>query len=919
MPTQTERPLRIDTPLGPDAVLLESWTGNEQISAPFHFRLGLLSENPRLAADSLLHQPAVVTLDLHDSSQRYVHGLVSSITQRGQDGRLTHYEAELVPWLWFLSLSTDCRIFQIKSVPEIAEEVFRQEGFRDFRFDLQTSYAPREYCVQYRETNLAFVSRLLEEEGIYYFFEHTRERHVLVLADTVSAVKPCPHQELAVYGAHGEHHTAANTVLDLERRELVHAGRVTLRDYDFKKPSFNLEAKVEKPCVGERYDYPGLYATRDEGERCARLRLEEEEARSVLVQGGTLCRGLTPGYRFDLKGHYRPDFNQPYTVVRVEHEGRNAGWESGSKASFHYENRVNAIPHSVVYRPQRVTPKPVIQGAQTAVVVGSPGSEIWVDKYGRVKVQFRWDREGQHDDRSSCWVRVAQGWAGKGWGMAEWPRVGQEVIVDFLEGDPDRPIVVGRVYNAELMPPYELPANQTVAGVRTRSSPGGGASNYSEIRFEDKKGAEELGIHAERDKSEEVERDSREWVGNDRTLTVKHDRVEQVDGGDHETVGGERRTRIGSEWSIELGTDHQEKVGTLYALDAGQEIHVKAGQKVVIEAGAQVTIKGPGGFVSIDASGVTIRGTLVRINSSGPGPGAGSGVDVKSPRVSQPATSSGRTESPTPKPLQTGRPAAVGLAAVLAARRRSWKQPPVCAPGSTQPGVVSTLRRASQAVMQQARALWDQRDKLHDKLEDGLLEIRGGVDKEHDEKQFEKSLQVSHTWLDKEGAVKKWGDDKNNIQLLSYGAHVSSGVKVTKDGASVDVIKAEAHLTGAEANGEKEMLGGAVDLKGSVKVMDLEGEADVGATFDKDAKEIHAKAGASIDLVKAEGSGELRIPIPFTGHFLTFGGTAEAGIGAAAEAQVGGGWTKDQGFSWGGSAKLGFGPSAGLSFKIGFK
>jgi hypothetical protein len=699
----------------------------------------------------------------------------------------------------------------------------------------------------------------------------------------------------------------------LDRRIRVRPGRVALADYDFQKPSFNLQVAVQQGPPGEVYDYPGGYVSREQGERQARLRLEEHEAHAVIIEGETYCRGLVPGYRFELKGHYREDVNQSYTVVSVEHEARNSGWESGPEAHFEYSNRIQAVPHGTVYRPERTTPKPRIQGVQTAVVVGPTGEEIWVDKYGRVKVQFHWDREGQRDDRSSCWVRVAQSWSGRRRGLAAWPRVGQEVVLEFEEGDPDRPLVIGQMYNADQMPAWDLPANKTVTGVRSRSSPGGATDNYNEIRFDDRKGAEELGITAERDKTELVKHTTSETVGCDRLLTVKRDRLEAVQHDDHETVSGERRTQIDGNWTIKVGGERHEKVGTLYALEGGQEIHIKSGQKLVIESGEQISIVGPGGYVVLDSSGVTISGNLVRVNSSGPAPALGSAVQIRSPRL----PGSQEAEKPPEKPAQApGVPGPhlalppKGLAAALAGRKK--KRPLPIPAIHTAPAVLDTLARIAAPKLQQIKSWWQGLEGDKDRA---LLEGKAAIKQVWGAaKSLESTVGVQHVWVDKQGSLAKWG---NHVQLGAYGFSAESGITKTKDGVSADLIKADAHFAVAQAEGSLEGKHG--ELEGSVKVLSAEADANVGAEFTSQAKELHAAAGASVDLVKAEASGKLRIHIPFTTHEIILGGGAEAGIGASAEGKASAGWTAEDGFQLGSELKLGFGPSLGLNFNIGFK
>ena len=399
----------------------------------------------------------------------------------------------------------------------------------------------------------------------------------------------------------------------------------------------------------EFVDYPGLYTELDEGETVAKVRMQEEEAGHMVVTGTGNCRGMMSGYSLELKNHYRADLNMTYLLTEVQHLASvgQTYTSAGTNGAERYSNQFRCIPSSVAYRPPRLTPKPFVQGPQTAVVVGKSGEEIWVDKYGRVIVQFYWDRLGQKNEQSSCWVRVSQPWAGKNWGAIWTPRVGQEVIVSFLEGDPDRPLITGRVYNAEQIVPYELPNHQTVSTFKSRSSKGGGSDNYNEIRFEKQKGLEQIFINAEKDMDLRVENDSRECVGANRSLIVQTDQKERVQGDKHGQVkgnhlekidgdmslkvGGDQNEKVAGGYSLNVGMSIDEKVGMKRATEAGTEIHLKAGTTVVIEAGVQLSLKGPGGFVDIGPAGVTIQGTMVLINSGGAA-GSGSGASPKSPK-----------------------------------------------------------------------------------------------------------------------------------------------------------------------------------------------------------------------------------------------------------------------------------------------
>ncbi|UCC71415.1 MAG: type VI secretion system tip protein VgrG [Gemmatimonadota bacterium] len=640
--SQADRPFRVETVLGPDVLLLQGFSGQEGVSTPFSFTLDLVSEEASVSANDVLRTAAVVTMDLAGGEQRVIHGLINRFVQLGQSDELTFYRAEIVPWVWFLSLSSDCKIFQNLSVLEIVEQVFKDQGYSDFEIKCVRNYASREYCVQYRETHLNFVSRLLEEEGIFYFFQHSESKHILTLADDASAVKPCPGQSRVRISPMPEAAPEEDFVTAFEREHAAYIGTVTLRDYDHLQPSLRLESSVSGDGREEVYDYPGNYTQLDDGERLARLQLEEQEAWHEIVRGESTCRSLQSGCTFDLEEHYLREANQTYQLLQVRHSARAGDYRSWDTAAFEYRNDFVAIPHSVPFRPPRTTPKPVVQGSQSALVVGKAGEEIWVDKHGRVKVQFYWDRDGKKDENSSCWVRVSSGWAGKGWGVIQIPRIGQEVIVDFLEGDPDRPIITGRVYNAEQTPPYDLPGNQTQSGVKSRSSKGGGTDDFNEIRMEDLKGSELLYIHAEKDKQVVVENDRMESVGhnesisisNDRSetvganesITIEKNRTESVGSNENITIGGNRIESVKKNETIDVGENRTEEVGKNERVaigqsrthDVGKDDTLKIGKDLFIDAGDKIVLKTGSSSISMKKNGdIQIKGKNITLEGSG--------------------------------------------------------------------------------------------------------------------------------------------------------------------------------------------------------------------------------------------------------------------------------------------------------------
>lgn len=656
--TQENRPIAIKTPLGDDVLLLQGFTGTEAMSRMFQFHLDLLSENRSIAFADIVGKRVTVRISLASGDERYFNGFVSRFAQSGSDVRFAYYQMEVVPWLWFLTRNADCRIFQNMTIPDIIQQVFKNRGFTDFKLSLTGDFEPREYCVQYRETDFNFVSRLMEQYGIFYYFEHEETKHTLVLGNSPSALQSCSNQSTARYNTTFGGWDDEDVVTGWHIEQELRTGKYSLTDYNFETPNTNLLSSdptvfsVDGNSAFEIYDYPGIYLTKSQGDNLTKLRMQEEETPHLVITGTGVCRSFTSGYKFTLADHARKDMNEEYLITQVQHAASvsrsYAFGETGMGES--YSNHFTCIPASVPFRPPRITPKPFVQGPQTAVVVGKSGEEIWVDKYGRVVVQFYWDRQGKHNEKSSCWIRVSQPWAGKNWGAIWTPRIGQEVVVSFLEGDPDRPLITGRVYNADQVPPYTLPDNQTQSGFKSRSSKGGGASNYNEIRFEDKTGSEYFLMHAERLKTETVEKDSIEMVGHDRWLTVENDQNElikgnknlhvnkdhmekidgnmhihvvqaqkqKVDGDQNNHVMGNLNEKIEQSSSLNVGMSLNEKVGMNQAMDVGMDCYVKAGMNMVLEAGIAMTLKASGGFITIGPGGIFISGQpMVMINSGG--------------------------------------------------------------------------------------------------------------------------------------------------------------------------------------------------------------------------------------------------------------------------------------------------------------
>ena len=529
--------------------------------------------------------------------------------------------------------------FQHQSVPDIIKEVCNGLGFTDIDDKLTASYRTWEYCVQYRESDFCFLSRLMEQEGIYYYFTHEEGKHTLNLADGYGSHEPVSGYEVL------EYYPPDDTVVRDDKRingwnvsKKIQPGTYVLTDYDFIKPKADLKVNstVTRPhseAEHEVFDYPGEYADNGDGNKYVRTRIEELHSQYEQVQGEGIAKGLMSGGLFSLENYPREDQNKEYLVVSVTHTMHSDAFEAGQGGGASYANHFTVIESGTPYRTARSTQKPIVQGPQTAVVVGPGGEEIYTDEHGQVKLQFHWDRYGESDENSSCWVRVSQLWAGKQWGSIYIPRIGQEVIVDFIEGDPDRPIVTGRVYNGDCTPPYDLPANKTVSTTKTNSSKGG--QGFNEIRFEDKKGKEQIFVHAEKDKDTRIKNTEQKWIGNEKHLIIEKNEYEHIKEDKHLTVDGDQVEKVEGTVSRKIAMDLQEKVGNSAALEAGTEIHLKAGMKVVLEAGAQISLKVGGNFIDINPAGIFIKGTMVMINSGGrAGSGSGSSPDkVKLPKT----------------------------------------------------------------------------------------------------------------------------------------------------------------------------------------------------------------------------------------------------------------------------------------------
>lgn len=699
MPQAVALYLTITTPLASDLFEVISVRGEEHISGLFNYVVEMGSDVIDVDFTKLLGQAVSIGITVEDGTAHQRNGIVIRLSERLDESGKIIYVAVVAPWLWLLTRTSDYRIFQNKSVPDIIKATFSELGLTDFKESLTATYNPREYCTQYGETHFDFISRLMEDEGIFYFFTHQDGKHTMVLADDIDAHADCPGLAAPVrykrFGASWREEDAVNACT-LEHQVIT--GEYRFTDYNFETPATDLHVSVSAPSAEgphlAMYEYPGGYLKKDQGESLAKTRIEMFELPMKMIHGAGNCRDFLAGGKFTLKDHYRDDMNMAYVLRSV----------TMAVAQDQYENTFVAFPATVPFRPPRTTKKPMIHGYQIATVVGKSGEEIWTDQYGRVKVDFPWDTRSKQDENSSCWIRVAQPWAGKGWGTIAIPRMGTEVIISFLGGDPDRPLVTGTVYNGQQTVPYALPDDQTKTAIKTNSSKGG--EGFNELRFDDKKGSEQIFIHGEKDLEVRVKNDAHEWIGNEQHLivtknqvekiegerhrTIKKDQIEKVegdlhlavkkdmmegiDGGRHLTVKGDYNQDIKGGMSLNVGMNLQEKAGQNYAMDAGMAIHLKGGMDVVIEAGMTITLKAGGGFIVVGPAGVTISGTPILLNSGGSA-GSGAGSSPQSPKApkdpSEPVEATdakpGEAYEPPPARTASSSPSISGLSSAASA------------------------------------------------------------------------------------------------------------------------------------------------------------------------------------------------------------------------------------------------------------
>jgi len=705
--TQESRLLELTTPIGKDKLLIRSIDGMEGISQLFSFRVECFAANDEVIDFSkIVGQPICVRVILDavdpNAPKRYFHGVAQTITRGAQGYSNTSFNIQAVPFFWLLTRTTQSRIFQQKSVPDILKAVL--VGF-SVTFELQGTYEPRDYCAQYRESDFDFASRLMEEEGMFYFFKHEESNHVMVVADTPTSHKELPHSPKLYYDPDVAGVEDVVIVYAWEKSQTLRSGKTTLWDHSFELPHKSLEAQdliVETVQVGdithklklggndkmELYDYPGGYAERFDGvnpsggaqaadlqkifednKRTTKIRMQQEAVNSLNITGYTAYLGITPGFKFTLDRHFED--NDSYVLTRSHFSIPQMGGYAGDDNMDAPPPEIvfSCIPVALPFRPQRVTAKPVVYGTQTAVVVGPSGEDIYTDKYGRVKIQMLWDRSAPYDSSSSCWCRCAFPWAGKNFGFISIPRIGHEVVVAYEEGDPDQPIIVGSVYNADMMPPWTLPDNKTQSGYQTRTEKGGN-DNLNVLQFEDKKGSEFVFLHAEKDYHTRVKNDSYSNYGRDVYQYIERNLIEEIKNEVHRVIKNSLYEEISSNVQRKIGGNEQRsitgtftrevtgKVSDTFKADHSEQTtgkwSVKA-QEIAFEAENSISLKVGGSHVIITSSlvgvqgssSVAVKGGTVELNTSPPPSGksasAPAACKVPPPKAKKDAMLPGQT------------------------------------------------------------------------------------------------------------------------------------------------------------------------------------------------------------------------------------------------------------------------------------
>ncbi|WP_296653548.1 type VI secretion system Vgr family protein [Paraburkholderia sp.] len=619
--------------------------GADELGRLSEYRLEILSTSNDVTPAQMLGEDISVEVTLPGGGTRQFNGIVAAfrMTAAGRRayGSMARYEAMVRPRLWLLTRGSHYRFFHKKTVLEIVKSVLNDYDV-DVNDRTTATYKEREHCAQYRETDFAFVSRLLEHEGIYYYFEHGNGKNTMVLTDSGDMHSPIEHYATIAYDPAEEPVKDRECIYQWRLGGELQTGFYETNDYDFEKPSRSLHQGLKARSTRTQPYDPATYGMQEhlasymdpgDSDHYARVRSEIHQARNEIIEGRATARGIWPGGQFKLSEHPVDGQNDSYLVVSASYEINSDTYVSTlalPAQPVFFDCGFTALRKSSQFRSERLTPRAIVSGLQTAVVVGESGEEISTDKYGRIKVQFHWEQLAKNSDASDvrCWVRVAQGWAGTQWGAFFLPRIGHEVLVEFIEGNPDQPLVTGSVYNASLMPPYDLPANSAISTVKSNTTKGGGG--YNEVRFMDTAGSEQLFFHAQKDHETWVINDALMNVGNDRHLKVKADEHVSVGGDRHDHVSGNQNTQVDGTASLSVKQNLQEKVTGNYAIDVTGNIHMKALGTIVLESTAGITLKVGGAFVVVEPGPVSVQGTPIQLNSGGAA-GAGDGSSPNAP------------------------------------------------------------------------------------------------------------------------------------------------------------------------------------------------------------------------------------------------------------------------------------------------
>ncbi|RJG42496.1 type VI secretion system Vgr family protein [Motilimonas pumila] len=622
--------------------IVTEFSGQEHASCPFIFDLKLASQQEDITPQQVVDKTACLTIWQDGVPQRHINGVVSSLEQGDTGYHHSIYRVSLVASLKRLELRQNSRIFQQLDAAEIISILLQEMGIEDYAFSVKQALQKREYCVQYRETDLAFLDRLAAEEGLFYYFIHHKDKHELIFADDSQTLftlaKPI------IYNANSGGASKQLAINSFQSNNQITSANVALQDYSFKKPNYSfLQTQQGQELDFQRQDYqhfdfPGRYKNDHSGQKYAATRQHWLNRNSTTASIISNHPTLTAGIKFDLREHPNPAHNRDWQLINVAHQGEQhqALEQAGGQGQTRYQNQATLLPG---HRQWKATAnvKPCVDGPQIAIVTGPEGEEIYCDEHGRVKVQFPWDRYSDNDDKASCWIRVAQGWAGSQYGSMAIPRIGHEVIVNFVEGDPDQPIITGRTYHANNRPPYTLPDHKTRTVFRTETHQGEG---YNELRIEDESGQEEIFWHAQKDFNQLIENDQAIQIKRDNHSHVERDQLSHIKGNNHTTVNGTHHNQVKGQQSLVINGSLHIKAGQAWLTDAGQALHCKAGDKIVLEAGAEITIKAGSSFVKVDPAGVHLSGPAVNMNSGGSASAAASfaGETAKKPIEVEQAT-----------------------------------------------------------------------------------------------------------------------------------------------------------------------------------------------------------------------------------------------------------------------------------------